>query len=373
MIWLIFGLTIIFAVVLGFANGANDNAKGVATLVGSKLMKMKGAIIYAAISTGLGSLAAVWIGAELASKFKGKGIVSDGILGAGAFPLCVGIAAGLTVLIATRVKMPISTTHAMVGAIIGIGLAGSGLNWSAVWGKFFYPLLASPLVAVFAAAGLYLILKGFRKASGVKAETCLCVGECVGADGSMVMMQTGIRLEQGEIAQCERKYTGHFVGLSAQRVVDVLHVVSAGLLSFARGLNDTPKVAALMFAGAMVVEGFDVGHGGPVVLIGMAIAVGGVLMVKRVAETMSYEITGMNDGQALSANMTAAFLVIVASKWGVPVSTTHVTCGSLFGIGTVSGEAKWKMISKIAGSWVLTLPVGAMIGAGSWWLMGLMV
>ena len=85
---------------------------------------------------------------------------------------------------------------------------------------------------------------------------------------------------------------------------------------------------------------------------------------------MSHRITGMNDGQAFTANLNTAFLVIVASKWGVPVSTTHVSCGSLIGIGAVSGQGRWKMIVTIVLAWVATLPVAAVLGALCWTLLG---
>jgi PiT family inorganic phosphate transporter len=170
---------IVFAVALAFANGANDNSKGVATLIGGGLLSGKKAILYAGAATLLGSVAAIWFGAELASKFKGKGIVDAAILGSTLFPLCVGIAASLTVLLATRIGMPISTTHAMVGAIIGIGVAGHGLNWGAMWSKFFYPLLAAPLTAVAVAAGVYLIFRWIRVGMGITDQTCLCIGEAM--------------------------------------------------------------------------------------------------------------------------------------------------------------------------------------------------
>ncbi len=358
-------LIIAFAFALAFANGANDNSKGVATLIGGGLLSSKKAILYAGAATLLGSVAAIWFGAELASKFKGKGIVDAAILGSTLFPLCVGVAASLTVLIATRIGMPISTTHAMVGAIIGIGIAGGGLHWHAVWSKFFYPLLAAPLLAIAVAAAFYAGMRQVRIKMGISGQTCLCVGKAmqpvtVGSDGAMNFVKTGLALTVDQQADCIRRYDGQVFGINAQTLVDRLHLFSAGAISFARGLNDTPKVAALMIGLSFLTDM------NAVVIGGIGILVGGLLMVRRVSQTMSTRITTMNDGQAFSANLMTAFLVIFASRWGLPVSTTHVTCGSLFGIGLLTKQGNSRVIGSIVLAWVTTLPVAAVIGALSW-------
>ena len=97
-------------------------------------------------------------------------------------------------------------------------------------------------------------------------------------------------------------------------------------------------------------------------------ALGGVIMAKRVAQTMSQKITPMSHGQGLTANLITAFLVIFASKHGVPVSTTHVSCGSIFGIGTASGKGHWPMIGGIMSAWVLTLPMAFLLAGIIYWI-----
>ena len=358
-------LIVVFAVALAFANGANDNSKGVATLIGGGLLSSRKAILYAGAATLLGSVAAIWFGAELASKFKGKGIVDAAILGSALFPLCVGITASLTVLLATRIGMPISTTHSMVGAIIGIGVAGHGLNWGAVWSKFFLPLLVAPVTAVAVAAMAYLVFRWIRRGMGITDQTCLCIGQAmhpvaVKNDGAMHFVESGLALSVDQQQNCIRRYDGQFFGIHAQAVVDRLHLFSAGAISFARGLNDTPKVAALMIGLSLLTDSQAV------VLVGGAMLAGGLLMVRRVSQTMSRRITTMNDGQAFSANLTTAFLVIIASRWGLPVSTTHVSCGSLFGIGLLTKQGNSRVIGSIILAWVTTLPVAAVIGALCW-------
>ena len=99
------------------------------------------------------------------------------------------------------------------------------------------------------------------------------------------------------------------------------------------------------------------------VIIGAAIAVGGLLGARRVAETMSQKITAMSPIQGLSANLVTGLLVILASRLSLPVSTTHVSCGALFGIGMVTRTARWKTIAGILVAWVTTLPVAGLLGA----------
>jgi PiT family inorganic phosphate transporter len=94
-----------------------------------------------------------------------------------------------------------------------------------------------------------------------------------------------------------------------------------------------------------------------------AIAAGGFLSARRVAETMSHRVTEMNPGQGSTANLVTGLLVVGASYFGMPVSTTHVSCGSLFGIGAVTRQARWKTIGQILLAWIITLPTAGILGA----------
>ena len=148
--------------------------------------------------------------------------------------------------------------------------------------------------------------------------------------------------------------------LKRQSVLDKLHFLSAGLVGFARGLNDTPKIVALLAAAS----GLGLSMSTSFSLVGVAMAVGGLVAARRVAITISDGIVGMNRGQGFVANLATAFWVTVASLVGLPVSTTHVSCGSLFGLGVVTGKARWRMIVRIILAWVVTLPVAGAIAAG---------
>ena len=104
--------------------------------------------------------------------------------------------------------------------------------------------------------------------------------------------------------------------------------------------------------------------------VAIAMAAGGWLNARKVAETMSKKISKMNDGQALTANLVTAFMVIVASRLGLPVSTTHVSVGAITGIGIVNRSADTAVVSSILLSWLLTLPIAAAISASAYWTYG---
>ncbi len=299
------------ALVVAFANGANDNMKGVATLYGSGALSYRKALALATLSTALGSLASLTVGAALVAAFSGKGLVPDALLEP-ALLAAVACAAAATVLLATRLGFPISTTHALVGGLVGAGLvaAGAELNFGALGAAFVLPLLAGPALAV------TLAFAGLRA-------------------GESSVRRLGARTITGG------------------------HLLSATMVGFARGLNDTPKILGLV-VGASVLT--------PVVgtlAIATAMALGGLVAARRVAETLAKKITPMTPEQGLAGNVATSLLVIGASRYGLPVSTTHVSTGSIVGVGAAGGRLRWRAAGEILAAWVTTLPLAALLGAGA--------
>jgi PiT family inorganic phosphate transporter len=99
-------------------------------------------------------------------------------------------------------------------------------------------------------------------------------------------------------------------------------------------------------------------------------AAGGILAARRVAETMSHRITSMNHGQAFTANFVTATWVLLASHFGLPVSTTHVSVGSIVGIGGATGRAQWRTLAQIGAAWITTLPLAAILACALYTLLG---
>jgi PiT family inorganic phosphate transporter len=349
---------------LAYSNGANDNFKGVASLYGCRAASYRTAITWATITTFAGSIASVFLAQALLKKFSGKGLVPDNLVGSEAFLLAVALAAAITVILATRLGFPISTTHALTGAIVGGGLVavGTGVNFTALGKGFVLPLLLSPVLAIALGAVIYFVFRTLRLICGVKKEMCICIGTeervvAMPQPGSVLSLRTTntITLTVDEQENCRERYAGSMLGLSAQQIMDGAHFLSAGVVSFARGLNDTPKIVALL----LLLKWMDVRWG--FFAVAMTMAIGGLLTARRVAETMSHKITAMNHGQGLSANLTTGMLVILASFFGLPVSTTHVSVGALFGIGVVTGQANPRVMTNIVLSWLITLPCAALI------------
>lgn len=367
VVWLVFAVAF-----LAYANGANDNFKGVATLFGSRTTDYRKALWWATATTLAGSCAAVLLSGGLVKAFGGKGLVPDVLTTQPAFLLAVGLGAALTVLLATRLGLPISTTHAMTGALVGAGFVSAGaVNLARLGHSFLLPLAVSPFVSFALTAVLYPVLRGLRIRLGVEREMCLCVDGgavqpvALQPDGSAVLRATGTVLTVGQLSQCVQRYHGRVFGIDCQRVLDRLHYVSAGAVGFARGLNDTPKIVALL----VTAKGLGLSLSTGLAVVGAGMAVGGLLNARKVAITMSERITAMNHGQGFTANLITAFLVTVASWWGLPVSTTHVSCGSLFGLGAVTGQGCWRTIQSVLLSWLITLPLAAACAVAVYWVI----
>ena len=163
---------------LAYSNGANDNFKGVASLFGSRTCSYRTAISWATITTFAGSIMSTFLAQALLKKFSGKGILPNHFVGSEFFLLAVAIGAGITVIIATVTGFAISTTHPLMGAIIGCGLVavGSKVNVAALGKGFVLPLLLSPILAIAIAGISYVLFHALRVATGTTKEWCICVG-----------------------------------------------------------------------------------------------------------------------------------------------------------------------------------------------------
>jgi PiT family inorganic phosphate transporter len=359
---------------LSYGNGANDNFKGVATLYGSRTAGFGRCLAWATVTTLAGSLLALVLAAGLVSAFSGKGLVPDAVAARPEFLGSVALGAACTVMLATLTGLPVSTTHALTGALVGAGMVAAGpgeVRFAALGGSFLVPLLVSPLLALAATVAVYPVLRLLRRASGVTAKSCVCVGGGfeeveVRPDGTAVALRAagepGPRVWAA--SECVGRYEGGVLGLRAGPAVDALHFLSAGAVGFARGLNDTPKIVALLIAAAALEVRLSLAR------VGGAMALGGALNARRVAETMGRRIAAMNPGQGLTANLVTAAMVTLASRAGLPVSTTHVSVGSVFGLGLVNGSANARTMAAILAAWVTTLPMGAVLAALAYLLLG---
>jgi PiT family inorganic phosphate transporter len=314
---MILAILILAVVAVAFTNGANANFKGVSSLYGSGTTSLRGAALWGTLTTLAGSLMALFLSGGMLAAFGGKGLVEDALAAQPEFLAAVALGGAATSFLATRFGFPVSTTHALVGALLGAGLAGQGQVQLTALGKLFVlPLLLSPVVAIVAGASAYLLLRAVRLAPDHRTPW-----------------------------------------------LDITHYLSAGAASFARGLNDTPKVVAPLM-GLSLLEPHWL-----FLLAALVIAAGGICDIRNVAETLGKKVTRMNPGQGLAACVVTASLVCTASLQAWPVSTTHVSVGSLVGMGAITGQAHWRTIGTVALAWLGTLPCGAILAALAYLLL----
>lgn len=352
---------------LSYSNGANDNFKGVATLYGSGTLSYRRALLLATLTTLAGSLVSLFFAQNLMKAFSGKGIVPDALAGTPLLLVVVAATSAFTIFLATRSGMPASTTHAIVGALFGIAFVTqrTGINWEAMARTFFLPLVVSPFLAAGLSSVVYLFSRKAFSVAGISEEACVCLENC--GDGGQLQLQKGgtlalsssssLSLKVDTVKNCAVHGGGRITGVSTQKMRDALHVFSAGTVCFSRAVNDTPKIAALLLAASFVNPSMGL------VWVASAMLAGGIFSAKKVAETVSKRITNLEPEQGLCANVTTAFLVLFASRHGLPVSTTHVSCGSIFGIGAARKNFAAKTAAGIAAAWLTTLPVAALMSA----------
>lgn len=314
---MLFTILVLAVCWVAFTNGANANFKGVASLYGSGTTSLRTAALWGTAATFAGSLTALFLSGGLLAAFGGKGLVPDALATSPDFLCAVALGGAGTSFLATRLGFPVSTTHALVGALIGAGLAGHGhIQYSALGKVFVLPLLLSPVLAAILGGLTYLILRGLRLAPDHRTRT-----------------------------------------------LDFVHFMSAGAASFARGLNDTPKIVAPL----LIIPAFDVNWS--FLLVAIGIAAGGLFDIRNVAETLGKKVTDMNPGQGFAACLVTAVLVSTASMQAFPVSTTHVSVGSLTGMGIVTRQVHGKKLLEVGAAWICTVPCGALIAAAAYLIL----
>lgn len=334
---------VLLAAILGAANGANDVPKGVATLAGAGVTPYRTAILWGTGATFVGSLASITL-AERLTKLFSSGIVDLQPTAEFTAAVLVGVAAW--VALATAFRLPVSTTHAIVGALIGGALAldAGAVRWESLVAKVAVPLLGGVGLAFAVSTAANAIRRG-------RNIECVCVEPIptLGFLGAATM-----RASAGTDAECRARRRG-------PNLLRGLHWASSGGASLARGLNDTPKIAAIA-AFTLVPAGWSATS--VALLVGVPMALGSLLVGTRVARRLAEDIVPIDDHSGLRANLALSVLVGVSANRGLPMSTTHVTTGAIAG---VSGGRLALLDSATLGSfalaWLATLPASAAVAA----------
>jgi PiT family inorganic phosphate transporter len=332
------GILVVAAIAVAVSNGANDVFKGFATVWGSSTASYRRSLTLAILATVAGGCASIVLAGGLVRHFSGKGLVPDALLDSPTFASSIAVGAGATVLAATRLGFPVSTTHALVGALIGAGLAAeAAVNFDRLIAVFVTPLLISPIAAAALAAAASAALGARRRRA--RSPASLGAAAC---------------------SSNESESTGATAALGAGRsgLLDRVHVLSAVAICFARAVNDAPKIASLLFAG-----GLFTGVASSLAATG-AMALGGALFARRVAETMSLRICTIDASRGFAANIVTTSLVLSASVASLPVSTTHVAVGAISGAGARAAAINGRMLKEVLLSWLATLPCAGVVAFG---------
>jgi PiT family inorganic phosphate transporter len=397
-------IIVIMACVFGFfmawGVGANDVANAMGTSVGSKALTLKQAIMIAIIFEFLGAYLA---GGAVTSTIR-KGIIDPGLLSGTPELLVFGmmaalLAAGIWLLIATHFGWPVSTTHSIVGAIVGfaaVGISMDAVNWGKV-SKIVASWVVSPVTAGIIAFFLFrsvqkLVLdtdKPFENAKRYIPGYIFLVGfiiamvtftkglKHVGLDMSwtqsalasvgiaVLIMLVGMQMLKKITPDADADREHHFT--SVEKLFGILMMFTACAMAFAHGSNDVANAVGPLAAIVGVVSaGGEVAQKTAmpawILLLGGGGIVAGLVMYgHKVIATVGSNITELTPSRGFAATLAAATTVVVASGTGLPISTTHTLVGAVLGVGIARGMAalNLRIVGTIFVSWVVTLPAGA--------------
>ncbi|WP_458242986.1 anion permease [Streptomyces sp. MAI_2237] len=319
---LILAIVVVTALAFDFTNGFHDTANAMATTISTGALKPKVAVAMSAVLNLVGAFLSV----EVANTIS-KGLVDEtGIRPEVIFAALVG--AILWNLLTWLVGLPSSSSHALMGGLIGATVASAGFG--AVHGdvlatKVLLPALAAPIVAGLAA----FLATRFSYTLDKKAD-----------------------------------------GKAAAKGYRAGQVASAGLVSLAHGTNDAQKTMGIITL-ALVAGGVVAPDADPptwvILSAGLAIALGTYIGGWRIIRTMGKGLTELRPQQGFAAQTSAATAILASSHLGFSLSTTHVVSGSVMGagLGRKGGVVRWSTATRMLVAWVLTLPAAALVGAGA--------
>ncbi|MBI1726266.1 MAG: inorganic phosphate transporter [Candidatus Rokubacteria bacterium] len=361
-------LVLLVGVFLAYVNGANDVSKGIATLVGSGVTDYRRAISWGAAWTAAGGfLGALFAGAMLTTF--GNGLLAPGTTPTFAAAVALVLGAAGWVLFATLTGLPVSTTHAIVGSLTGVAALAYGtgaVRWGALGGKVFLPLLVSPFAALLLTGLLLRVTRS--RAGGTEARTdCLCAevepavvaaaGASFHRSSALVPAELKLRVTTGPAEVCASSQPA-----TVRLTLDHLHWLTSGAASLARGMNDSPKMVALLVAASALAGKATIPAPNLFAVVTVAMVAGSLVAGRRVTHVLAEKMTAMDHHEGFSANLVTAGLVTAGAIYGLPMSTTHVSSGGIISAGFARGSLNHKTLRDIVLAWIVTLPAAAGLG-----------
>jgi PiT family inorganic phosphate transporter len=401
-------LACIFGFFMAWGVGANDVANAMGTSVGSKAVTIKQAFVIAAVFEFAGAYLA---GGEVTKTIR-KGMIDADLLSGSPELVVYGmmaslLAAGIWLMVASRAGWPVSTTHTIVGAIVGFAAVGIGFD-AVQWGKvgtivmswvispalsgiIAYWLFVSvqrlildtknPLESAKKYVPFYIFLVGFiialvtmfkgLKHVGLDFDLQTKYGLAV-VVGIVVMIIGKVLIKRLKFdPSADRDF--HYANV--EKVFGVLMIFTACAMAFAHGSNDVANAIGPLAAVVGIVESGEVAQNSPMpawilLLGGVGIVIGLVTYGHKVIATVGTGITELTPSRGFAATLAAATTVVIASGTGLPISTTHTLVGAILGVGLARGIASLNLnvVRTIFLSWIVTLPAGAVLAIGFFFL-----
>lgn len=387
---------------MAWAIGANDVANAMGTSVGSGALTLKRAIIVAAVFEFSGAL----IAGGSVTKTVRKGIVDPSLFADNPELFVYGmigalISAAVWLSVATKFGWPVSTTHSIVGAIVGFAVVAAGVdavNWGAV-GKIVASWVTSPLTAGLLAFSYFKLLQKLILSAEDPLERTKQAGPILVFMTTFVLALVTLwkglkhlkldftqqqsmviaavfaavvallsrfliqRVKRDPVAERADSFEG------VERIFAVLQIYTACAVAFAHGSNDVANAIGPMAGAVSVLKSgaIEAKSAVPVWMLllgGTGIVIGLATYGYKVMDTVGRKITHLTPSRGYTAEFAAALTIVVASQLGMPISTTHTLVGAVLGVGLARGLAatNFGIVGQIAVSWVVTLPAGA-IGA----------
>jgi len=404
------GLAIVFGLFMAWGIGANDVANAMGTSVGSGAITIKQAVLIAAVFEFAGAFLA---GGQVTKTIR-KGIVDADLLSSTPELLIFGmlaalLAAGIWLLVASRFGWPVSTTHTIVGAIVGFAAVGIGfeaVHWGKV-GTIVMSWIVSPALAgivsywlfrsvqkfilntdnpfenakryvpyyIFLTAFMIALVTMFKGLKHVGLETTIAQNYGMAFIFGLIVMFVSMNYTRKIQIKPEADKDFHFANV--ERVFGVLMVVTACAMAFAHGSNDVANAIGPVAAVVGIVQ-----SGGEVatksmtpiwiLILGGAGIVAGLMMYgKHVIATIGKNITELTPSRGFAATLAAATTVVIASGTGLPISTTHTLVGAVLGVGLARGigALNLNVVRTIFLSWIVTLPAGALMSIAFFFML----
>jgi inorganic phosphate transporter, PiT family len=352
----VLGLIAIFAlgVTFDYINGFHDTANAIATSVATRALKPEYAIFLSASANFVGALV---FGTAVAGTI-GSGIVQDNmILGHGAEVLAAALLGAIAWnLITWALAIPSSSSHALIGGLIGAAWASSGPNavqWGNFAGKVLFPLVTSPVLGLLIGFGFMVLLLNWIVRAGPNRIRRYFHRLRVGDNG-------------GQPDPTEPQ------GVSPRRVSERfrrLQILSATYMALSHGSNDAQKTMGILTL-ALFSAGAIHDHTVPVWVILMAataMSLGTAAGGWRIMKTMGQKVVRLDPVHGFAAETTAATIILGAGHFGMPVSTTHVISTAIMGVGSSDrpNDVHWGVARSIVTAWILTIPCAAAIAAAA--------